>query len=226
LRKLRFTPTAWAKLLTFMDMSDTEVSVFGVAEDPEDLLLVTDVALLKQEVTQVTVELDDDAVAEHIEQYAETGVQPVQCARIWIHTHPMFSTKPSHVDETTFKKAFGGCDWAIMLIVSQADKPYCRLRMQTPLGPISQEIEVEVDLRTHFPGTKHDQWEEEFVDKVTEIMSFPTRTKWPERTKNADRKQYAPARGEADLAEAHTLLGDLDTDELNDRLGDWDWGNW
>ena len=41
---LRFTPTAWAKLLFLRDYGDTEVAGFGIAET-DDLLLVTDIAL-------------------------------------------------------------------------------------------------------------------------------------------------------------------------------------
>ena len=47
---LRFSPTAWAKLLYFRDKSDNEVGGFGIS-DPEDLLFVKEFVAVKQEGT-------------------------------------------------------------------------------------------------------------------------------------------------------------------------------
>ena len=49
---LRFSPTAWAKLLYFRDKSDNEVGGFGITK-VDDLLFVTDFVTVKQEVTTV-----------------------------------------------------------------------------------------------------------------------------------------------------------------------------
>ena len=59
---LRFSPTAWAKLLYFRDKSNNEVGGFGITE-PDDLLYVTDFLTVKQKVSGVSVSFDDEAVA-------------------------------------------------------------------------------------------------------------------------------------------------------------------
>ena len=57
---LRFSPTAWAKLLYFRDKSDNEVGGFGVTE-ADDLLYVVDFITVKQQVSCVSVKFDDQA---------------------------------------------------------------------------------------------------------------------------------------------------------------------
>src|SRR5690349_11203509 len=59
---LRFTPTAWAKLLFLRDRGPTEVGGFGIT-DRDDLLLVTDLKLVRQDCSSISVAFDDLAVA-------------------------------------------------------------------------------------------------------------------------------------------------------------------
>ena len=58
---LRFSPTAWAKLLYFRDKSDNEVGGFGITE-ADDLLCVREFITVQQQVTAVSVKFDDEAV--------------------------------------------------------------------------------------------------------------------------------------------------------------------
>ena len=65
---LRFSPTAWAKLLYFRDKSPNEVGGFGITA-PDDLLFIEELITVKQEVTCVSVKFDDEAVS----LYLSTG---------------------------------------------------------------------------------------------------------------------------------------------------------
>ncbi len=67
---LRFTPTAWAKLLYFRDCQDTEVGGFGVTS-ADDLLLVEEFVTVKQDVSAASVCFDDAAVADFFDAQAE-----------------------------------------------------------------------------------------------------------------------------------------------------------
>jgi proteasome lid subunit RPN8/RPN11 len=111
---LRFTPTAWAKLLYFRDFGDTEVGGFGVTAK-DNLLLVEDFVTVRQKVSVVSVSFDDDAVADFFESQVDAGRRPEQFGRIWLHTHPGDSPQPSMVDEETFERVFGRCEWAVAL---------------------------------------------------------------------------------------------------------------
>jgi len=162
---LRFTPTAWAKLLFFRDYSDTEVGGFAVTS-PDDLLLVMDFVPVKQEVTMASVSFDDAAVAEFFDAQVDQGRKPEQFARIWLHTHPGNSPSPSSTDEGTFARVFGKCQWAVMFILAQQGKTYARLRFNIgPGGHIA--IPVEVDFGVPFGPSRFEAWEAEYKATIS-----------------------------------------------------------
>jgi len=163
---LRFTPTAWAKLLFLRDLGETEVGGFGIA-DPEDLLLVEDVKLVKQRCTGVTVKFDDAAVADFFDEQVDLGRRPEAFGRLWLHTHPGSSPDPSGVDEETFLRCFGNANWALMFILARGGQTYARLRFNVgPGGEI--EIPVAVDWSRPFAGSDWDAWEVEYCENVAE----------------------------------------------------------
>ena len=129
---LRFSPTAWAKLLYFRDKSDNEVGGFGIS-DSDDLLFVREFISVKQEVTCVSVKFDDLAVADFFDTQVDLGRKPDQFARIWLHSHPGDSPEPSVIDEDTFGRVFGNCQWAVLFVVAQDNRTYAKLRFN--VGP-------------------------------------------------------------------------------------------
>jgi len=164
---LRFSPTAWAKLLYFRDLSDNEVGGFGIT-DPDDLLLVKEFVTVKQEVTCVSVNFDDNAVGEFFDAQVDLGRKPEQFARIWLHSHPGDSPEPSVVDEETFDRVFGKCQWAAMVIVAQDNSTYARLSFN--VGPGGQVlIPTAVDYSQPFGATDHEAWEDEYTANVTAL---------------------------------------------------------
>ena len=168
--KLRFTPTAWAKLLYLRDLGPTEVGGFGVTR-PDDLLLVDEIQLVHQRCTETFVAFDDVAVAEHFETQADLGRRPEQCGRIWIHTHPGNSPHPSRVDVQTFQRVFGQCDWAVMFIIARGGQAYAELLWRHG-GPASIRLGVEVDYSQPFARSDHDLWEREYLTQVETHSQF------------------------------------------------------
>ncbi|MBW8016139.1 MAG: hypothetical protein FVQ82_08130 [Planctomycetes bacterium] len=163
---LRFSPTAWAKLVFLRDITDNEVGGFGVTE-ADDLLFVTDFVLVKQNVTSVSVSFDDEAVADFFEDQVEAGRRPEQFARIWLHTHPGNSPQPSCTDESTFERVFGSCNWSIMAIVAQDSSTYARLRFNAgPGGEV--KIPISVDYNCDFDASEIETWQQEYIASVTE----------------------------------------------------------
>ena len=65
------------------DVTDNEVGGFGITQ-AEDLLFVTDVVLVKQKVTCVSISFEDESVADFFEDQVEAGRQPEQFARLWL----------------------------------------------------------------------------------------------------------------------------------------------
>ncbi len=157
---LRFSPSAWAKLIYFRDQGDTEISGFGIS-DPDDLLCVREFQTIRQEASVASISLDDQAIADYFDVQVDAGRQPEQFFRIWLHTHPGGSSHPSSTDESTFERVFGRCDWALMCIVAQEGEIYARLRFNTgPGGEV--KIPVLVDYSLPFAASDHQAWQAEY----------------------------------------------------------------
>ena len=161
---LSFTPYAWAKLLFLRDLGNTEVGGFGVSAE-DDLLLVEDVRLIGQRTTLVSVEFDDEAVADYFDAQADAGLRPERFFRLWLHTHPGDSAEPSSVDAETFQRVFGRCDWAVMAILAKGGETYARLRFNA--GPGGQiEIPVRIDYARPFAAADPEGWLREYEQCV------------------------------------------------------------
>ncbi len=161
---LRFTPTAWAKLLYFRDRGQTEIGGFGIS-DADDLLFVHDFLTVKQEVTMASVSFNDNAVADFFEDQVDAGRKPEQFARVWLHSHPGDSPQPSATDEETFRRVFGKCQWAVMFIIARGGKNYARLRFSVGPGG-SLVIPIEVDYSQPFGPSDQDVWAAEYKANI------------------------------------------------------------
>src|SRR5713226_2900380 len=132
-RALHFAPAAWLKWQFLCHAGPTEVAGFGLSALADPLYL-EDVLVVRQRCTPVTVALDDEAVADLFDRMADVGVPPTRFARVWLHTHPGASAAPSHLDEETFARAFGHCDWAVMAILGRTGKTFARIRFAAGPG--------------------------------------------------------------------------------------------
>ena len=155
------------------DLGATEVGGFGISSR-EDLLLVQDISLVRQLCSEVTVKFDDQAVADHFDDYVDLGYTPERFARIWVHTHPGDSAIPSSTDEETFARCFGNSDWAIMFILAQGGETYARLALNAgPGGDLM--LPVEIDFSRPMPASEEQDWGHEYQTSVTEECLFEPR---------------------------------------------------
>jgi proteasome lid subunit RPN8/RPN11 len=176
--------------LFLRDLGDTEVGGFGVSAE-DDLLLVEDVRLIGQQTTFVSVEFEDEAVADFFDEQVDAGLPPERFFRLWIHTHPGDSAEPSSVDEETFERVFGRCDWAVMAILACDGASYARLRFAA--GPGGElEIPLQVDYSVGFQAADHAAWKREYEQRVQTIDL------WPEPVRHGNRNGIPPERDETD----------------------------
>ncbi len=138
--RLLLRPAAFLKLTYLCHTASTEVGGFGLSSEA-DPLVIEDILLVRQETTAVTVEFDDEAVADLVDHMVDQGVPPRRCSRVWVHTHPGTSASPSGVDERTFARSFGGADFSVMLILARGGEMYARLQL---IGPVKTAIEIPV----------------------------------------------------------------------------------
>lgn len=169
--KLKMTPECWRKLLYFRDAGNTEVGAYGVV-DRENPLQVIELHFLAQKTSGASVELEDDAVVEFHRAQCNAGREPWEFSRVWVHTHPGNSATPSSYDESQFRRLFGDCSWAIMLIVAKGGEVYCRLQVQT--GGIKVYQKIDVDIVASAPPA---EWVEEFQANI-QIQNFQPGNNW------------------------------------------------
>ena len=200
------------------DMTDNEVGGFGITE-PDDLLFVTDFALVKQTVTAVSVSFEDESVANFFADQVEAGRQPEQFARLWLHTHPGDSPEPSGTDESTFARVFGSCDWAIMFIVAQNGSTFARLRFNAgPGGEV--KIPVCVDYSYEFENADFELWKQQYLANVIEDHTFSLVSKSKKNSKEQeDETEVFGSNGfeETSLFTGQELLGEIDSMEPMER---------
>jgi proteasome lid subunit RPN8/RPN11 len=167
---VKFSPYAWAKLIYLRDRGTTEVGGFGITDSGQPRF-VKDIVLVSQSCTEITVAFDDTAVADYFDDQIDAGRHPEQFARIWIHTHPGNSAKPSGVDHETFARVFGNCDWAVMMILARNGETYAELKRTG--NPRSEPLSVGIDFREEFPGSNQAAWENEYIQSVQEAPLSP-----------------------------------------------------
>lgn len=135
-----------------------EISLMGIS-DENDLTLVKDWYIPKQEVTTSTTDFDDEGWAETVDRIRfgylddhpgdNEGAQREvdRYTKVWAHTHPMPSPKPSGTDEETFKEFFDDehVSFGCMLILGEKNETSNRMKYQSQIGPkISEEPVVVV----------------------------------------------------------------------------------
>jgi hypothetical protein len=152
------------------DLGPTEVGGFALSA-ADDLLLVEDVQMVEQDCSPASVHFDDQSVADFFDRQIDAGLQPERFSRIWVHTHPDNSARPSTTDERTFRRVFGQVEWAVMFILARGDQIYARLRFNVGPGG-EQMIPVSVDYTRPFAGARWDDWQGEYAANVTEIEPF------------------------------------------------------
>lgn len=170
-KPLRFSPTAWAKLVYLRDAGPSEIGGFAITPT-EDPMLIADIRLVKQRCSVASVEFDDEAVADFFDDQIDAGLRPNQFARIWVHTHPGECPLPSWLDEETFARVFQKPDWAIMFILARGGNTYARVRYNT--GPCAESLlNVNVDYTRPFTGSDVSAWHQEYTTCVQMLRPAP-----------------------------------------------------
>ena len=100
----------------------------------------------------------------------DVGRKPEQFARLWLHTHPGMSAEPSIIDEETFSRVFGGCQWAVLFILADGSKTYAKLSFN--VGPGGQVlIPVKIDYSRDFGPSDSEKWDAEYAANI-EVEHF------------------------------------------------------
>lgn len=99
---LEFTPLAWEKLQLYLGLSSREISGFGLVEEKGEGFIVTDVFILKQQVTHTSTEINQDAVLNLLQEMVEKEIDPSK-VKLWWHSHASMKPFLSTTDEGTLE---------------------------------------------------------------------------------------------------------------------------
>lgn len=135
---LKFDGYAFSKLMYMRDHRPYEVTMFGVTK-PEDPLHVIDMQLVKQVVESASSDCDMDYMnSKFLFQNLQKGIAPINCDRVWCHTHPMTgesSANPSGKDMGTWNHEDNALkNFMVMFILSRSGQMTCKLRVRTNLN--------------------------------------------------------------------------------------------
>lgn len=166
-QSLRFTQYAWRKLIWMRDRQKKEVAGWAVT-DPDDNLLVRDIAILPQIVTYATFDFDKQGMSDYTVRRVREGMQPNQFLRVWIHTHPGESAEPSTKDLETFRRDLAEYEWQVMFIIGETGKYTCTMRLRLENGLVA---ETALPVEMHMDPAHVEEWEKEFKENVKNYVA-------------------------------------------------------
>lgn len=148
--RLVFSFEAVTQLRWFLQRTPNEVACWGVCDDPENPLRITRLAFPEQSNSTAYVEMDDISNVKLLARHASEGLQPFQCQRIWIHTHPGSSASPSGTDHSTLDRISENAPWFVMFIMAKGGQTTCKLRCHYEHPVTRQTLREDTEIPVFF----------------------------------------------------------------------------
>jgi len=157
---------AYLKMKYYTDLVEGEVSGLGRSEiiSPTEIM-ITDIFLLKQEVTSTNTEIDKDDLSKFLLEQNKSD-QDVKTINVWWHSHDTMEAFFSTTDDDT-ASGFVTDGFIISIVTNKAGKFLGRIDFYKPLKSIIDENEINVLPYIEDPKLKL-VLEKEIDDKVTE----------------------------------------------------------
>ena len=116
--RIYITPTAYRKMLLYVELAKLEVGWLGTASKLKGgNFLIEDTFLLHQEVSAAQTELSVEGqskLAEELLLKGEEGLETINSMRFWGHSHVRMGTSPSGTDDQTMLRfRDDGLEWYI-----------------------------------------------------------------------------------------------------------------
>lgn len=160
LPSVNITNGAYSKLMLYIKHCAVEISGLGEIEvRPSGELWITDIFLLKQRGSMGGVVLDDDALAEHLNQYIADG-NSGERLRCWWHSHVHMGVFWSAIDQETMAKFSG--DYLVSIVGNKQGELQTRLDLFRPF-----RLTADVNLVCQTESTLSRAIRREVKEKVT-----------------------------------------------------------
>ena len=128
LNKIKVTPLALAKMNDYIHLCPEEIGWLGLVTVNATEYVITDVILFKQEVTAATTEIDENSLAEIVNEIlvnnpGVAGLNIVNSLRMWGHSHVYMGVTPSGQDDAQMNVFnTNGVDYFIRAIGNKSGK--------------------------------------------------------------------------------------------------------
>lgn len=162
--ELYILPQAKQKMEMYCDLSDGEIGWLAFVEKFDTQgFLITDCALLKQEVHSTTTEITPEGL---LEFWNSTPVERQGQIKLWGHSHVNMSPTPSGQDNSQMDYFKDGNPWFIRLITNKKREYYIDIYDYANGLKIHMD---QADLITYNPGAKElrESIEAEIKEKVS-----------------------------------------------------------
>lgn len=133
----------WKRLLAYIEACPMEVGGLGTIEPIDGKLVVTDVFLLEQEVTNVRTLLDPAAVHRFIAEWVRGG-KDHELLRFWWHSHADMAVFWSETDMATIREFSQGGNWLVSLVGNHKRETRTRITSTVPFPFAIDHLPVEV----------------------------------------------------------------------------------
>lgn len=173
--ELKINSDAFDMFLYMRDYKPDEVTMFGLTY-PEDPLHVYEFVLVKQKVNSVSSDCDEDYMADFVADNVSKGIMPINCERVWCHTHPMTganSANPSGKDMATWNDKDNALkNFMIMMILSRSGEMTCKLRIRSNLSNEVTGLDFPFEIEKDIPVKIVPSEAKEELIKATLITKF------------------------------------------------------
>lgn len=130
------------KLYAFVEHCPQEISGFGRVKISGNTLKITEVFIIKQEVTPAHTAMTPDALYAAIQDEAAAG-KDTSDWMLWWHSHVNFGTSPSGHDLETIE-ALSSSSPLIAMIINKSHEMYLRVDVYQPLRLVVTDVDFEV----------------------------------------------------------------------------------
>ncbi len=108
---IQFTVEAYLKQKNLIEIAPAEVTWLGVVEKVENVYIIEDIIIPKQEVSSTTCEIDSDDLVNYAHLHDRI--------RFWGHSHANMGVFASATDESTMRLFSDSCDYFIRFIANK-----------------------------------------------------------------------------------------------------------
>ena len=138
---LYFKLDCLTKMFAYADVAKGEISGMGLVEKIDDMFVVTELYLLKQECSSSTTEIDFDDLGKLMLELARQGKE--NNLKLWWHSHASMDTFWSGTDNNT-AKMLSGNEWMFRIVVNKRSDIKASLDVNMPFHHVLDNIQVSV----------------------------------------------------------------------------------